>query len=386
MILHIDMDAFYASVEEREDPSLRGKPVVVGGSAEGRGVVAAANYEARKFGVHSAMSAARARALCPRAVFIKPRHELYSAVSREIRAVFERYTPLVEPLSLDEAFLDVTASVALFGTPLEIAERIKREILEELQLVASVGIAPNKFIAKLASDFDKPDGLVHIEAGSEQAFLDPLPVGSLWGVGKASGRAFMALGIDTIRELRQRPLEELESRFGRHGEHLWKLANGIDDRRVVPDHRAKSISHETTFAQDIRDADILKAWMLRLTEQVGARLRAHSLLARTAQIKVRFDDFHTITRARTFDQPTDSTRALWFAARDLLQSCLDSDKRPVRLIGMGASGLGAESAAQPDLFNEVSEAHDGKIDHLVDSINDRFGSSTLRRGRTTKVR
>ena len=275
MILHVDMDAFYASVEERECPSLVGQPVVVGGTAAGRGVVAAANYEARKYGVHSAMPSAVARRLCPQAVVITPRISFYSEISRDIRDIFERYTPLIEPLSLDEAFLDVAASETLFGTAPEIARTIKNDIIKELKLVASVGVAANKFIAKLASDLDKPDGLVVVAPGTEQAFLDPLPVGCVWGIGKASGEIFRGLGIHTIGDLREYPMEGLQSRFGRHGEHLWRLARGIDDRSVIPDHEAKSISHETTFERDIEDESVLRSWMLELTEQVGRRLRRH---------------------------------------------------------------------------------------------------------------
>ena len=224
MILHVDMDAFYASVEEREVPELAGQPVVVGGSAKGRGVVAAANYEARKYGVHSAMPSAVAGRLCPHAIFIKPRIDYYSEVSRQIRDILGRYTPVIEPLSLDEAFLDVGQSERLFGPAPTIARLIKKNIRDELQLVASVGVAASKFIAKLASDLDKPDGLVVVDPGTEQEFLDPLPVGCVWGIGKASGEVFRALSVHTIGELREQRLEALQSRFGRHGEHLWRLA------------------------------------------------------------------------------------------------------------------------------------------------------------------
>ena len=374
------MDAFYASVEERECPSLAGQPVVVGGTAEGRGVVAAANYEARKYGVHSAMPSAVARRLCPQAVVIRPRIGFYSEISRAIREIFERYTPLIEPLSLDEAFLDVTASEVLFGTAPEIASSIKNDILYELKLVASVGVAPSKFIAKLASDLEKPDGLVVVEPGKEQTFLDPLPVGCVWGIGKASGEVFRGLGIHTIGELREYPLEVLQSRFGRHGEHLWRLARGIDDRVVVPDHEAKSISHETTFEKDIDDESVLRSWMHDLTEQVGRRLRRHQLRARTVQIKVRFDDFHTITRARSLKQPTDLTNELWALASGLLRASRSRDPRPVRLLGMGASGLDDSGVTQEDLFDVDARKKQGKIDSVVDSVKERFGKSAMRRG------
>ena len=380
MILHVDMDAFYASVEERERPSLVGQPVVVGGTAEGRGVVAAANYEARKYGVHSAMPSAVARRLCPQAVVIPPRIGFYSEISREIREIFDRYTPLIEPLSLDEAFLDVTASEALFGPAPEIALSIKKDIVTELELVASVGVAASKFIAKLASDLDKPDGLVVVEPGQEQTFLDPLPVGCVWGIGRASGEVFRGLGIHTIGELREYPLEALQGRFGRHGEQLWRLARGIDERAVVPDHEAKSISHETTFERDIDDDSILRSWMLELTDQVGRRLRRHQLRARTVQIKVRFDDFHTITRARSLKQPTDLTNELWALASGLLRTSRSRDRRAVRLLGMGANGLDDSRVMQEDLFDVDARKKQGRIDSVVDSVTERFGKSAMRRG------
>ena len=271
MILHVDMDAFYASVEERENPRLAGRPVIVGGTPEQRGVVAAANYEARRFGVHSAMSSATARRLCPQAVVLPPRIQYYAEVSRQIHAIFERYTPLVEPLSLDEAFLDVTGSEHLFGTAESIGGRIKEDIRAELRLVASVGVAPNKFLAKIASDVNKPDGFVVVPPESVQQFLDPLPVGRLWGVGRVTGHTFQQLGVDTIGQLRTLSLAALEQLAGRVGVRLWNLARGVDDRKVVPDREAKSISHETTFAADLTDPETLRAWLLELTEQVARR-------------------------------------------------------------------------------------------------------------------
>ena len=251
MIIHADMDAFYASVEERDRPELVGKPVIVGGSPEKRGVVSAANYVARKYGVHSAMPAVTARRLCPQGIYLPPRIDYYAEVSRQIRDIFERFTPLVEPLSLDEAFLDVTGSENLFGPAVEIGRQIKQAIRQELRLVVSVGVAPNKFLAKIASDLKKPDALVVVEPDKVQEFLDPLPVERLWGVGKQSSKVFQRLGIRTIGQLRQCPLDVLQARFGSSGEHLWNLAHGRDDRPVVPEREAKSISNETTFEHDI---------------------------------------------------------------------------------------------------------------------------------------
>ncbi|MBI2824500.1 MAG: DNA polymerase IV [Planctomycetia bacterium] len=382
MILHVDMDAFYASVEERDDPRLVGRPVIVGGTPEGRGVVAAANYEARRFGVHSALASATARRLCPQAVVLPPRMDYYAAVSREIRAIFERYTPLVEPLSLDEAFLDVTGSAGLFGPAEEIGRRIKDDVRREVRLVASVGVAPNKFLAKIASDLEKPDGFVVVreDEDSVQAFLDPLPVGRLWGVGRVTGAAFARLGIETIGELRELSAATLARLFGRTGAHLWNLAHGIDDRRVVPDREAKVISHETTFAADIADIEILRAWLLELTEQVARRLRRHQLCGRTVHIKVRAADFQTITRAHTLPRATNVTDELWQAAARLLDERVPPRYLPVRLLGMGVSGLTAEARLQQELFVDEGHRKQGQLDTVADAIQERFGNEALRRG------
>jgi len=379
MILHVDMDAFYASVEERERPELVGKPVIVGGEAQRRGVVAAANYEARRFGVHSAMPTATARRLCPHAEYLRPRIDFYAGVSRQIREIFFRYTPLVEPLSLDEAFLDVTGSTGLFGPADEIARRIKAEIRREVRLVASVGVAPNKFLAKIASDLEKPDGFVIVPPDGVQEFLDPLPVGRLWGVGKVSHRALTGLGVATIGQLRRLPPDVLQDRFGSTGEHLWQLAQGIDDRRVTPDHEAKSISHETTFAVDVADKEVLRAWLLELTEQVARRLRRHGLRARSVHLKVRFADFSTITRSRTLAVPTDLTEELWQAAAEMFQKRLPPGHAAVRLLGMGTSGLDRSGEAQQMLFDRQERRRQGRLDEVTDQIRARYGDSAIGR-------
>ena len=380
MILHIDMDAFYASVEERDNPSLVGQPVIVGGSAEGRGVVAAANYEARKFGVHSAMAAARARRLCPHAVCIKPRIDHYASVSRQIRDIFEQFTPLVEPLSLDEAFLDVTGSEHLFGPSAEIGRQIKRRIREELKLTASVGVASNKFVAKIASALKKPDGFVVVESSEVQAFLDPLPVGRLWGVGKVTGQVFERLGVRTIGQLRQMPLAQLNELFGASGEHFWQLAHGIDDRRVVPDREAKSISNETTFAEDIADVEVLRAWLVELVEQVARRLRRHDIKGRTVELKVRFADFQTITRSMTLAAPTSTTRELLEAGVELLTKRLPARHRPIRLLGFGVSKLDGSGKSQQALFDQPDRERHQELDRVADQITEKFGKLALRRG------
>jgi DNA polymerase-4 len=379
MILHFDMDAFYASVEERDNPDLAGKPVVVGGTPEGRGVVMAANYVVRQFGVHSAMPAVTARRLCPHAIFLPCRMDHYAQVSREIQEILHRFTPLVEPLSLDEAFLDVTGCEGLFGPAADIGKKIKEEIRRQVRLVASVGVAPNKFLAKLASDLQKPDGFVVVDPNHVQAFLDPLPVGRLWGVGKVSGKTFQELGITTIGQLRLVPVEILESHFGKSGRHLWNLAQGIDNRRVVPDRDAKSISHETTFAHDIDDLEVLRIWLLQLTEQLSRRLRRHHLVGQTIHLKVRFADFHTITRARTLAEPTNITEEIWQAAAELLTQRLPAQRQPVRLLGLGVSGLDSESSRQGHLFDDQRREKQQKLDEVTDHIQDRFGGAALKR-------
>jgi len=382
MILHVDMDAFYASIEERENPALRGQPVIVGGAPEKRGVVCAANYVARQFGVHSAMPSAMAKRLCPHAVFLPSRMNFYAQVSKRIRDIFHRYTPLVEPLSLDEAFLDVTGSRGLFGSPAEIGRLIKEEISEALDLIASVGVAPNKFLAKIASDLDKPDGFVVVEEDAIQEFLDSLPVARLWGVGRQTGKVFQRLGVKTIADLRQLPRDVLRSHFGRHGEQLWRLARGVDERVVVPDRDAKSISHETTFSTNVDEMDVLRAWLLELTEQVARRLRRHDLRGRIVHVKIRFADFHTITRSRKLAEPTASTDSLWEVAADLLAVCLRRDRNPVRLLGMGVSQIDCTSQTQRLLFGEAEHRRNDEIDRMSDQIRSRFGHGALRRGST----
>ena len=379
MILHVDMDAFYASVEERERPELVGQPVIVGGTPEGRGVVAAANYVARKFGVHSAMPAVTAKRLCPRGVFLRPRMEYYAEVSDQIRAIFERYTPLVEPLSLDEAFLDVTGSQQLFGSAETIGRAIKEEIRQRLRLVASVGVAPNKFLAKIASDLEKPDGFVVVRPGGVQEFLDPLPVGRLWGVGKVTGSVLDKLGIRTIHQLRQVPADVLRQHFGSSGEHLGELSRGIDQRPVVPEQEAKSISHETTFAKSLEDPGILRAWLLELSEQVGCRMRRHGRKGRTVHLKVRFDDFHTITRAQTLAQPTNVTQEIWQTVAELFAERLPARRLHVRLLGVGISGFDQRGLVQLGLFPETEHERQTRLDEVADQIKEKFGHDSLQR-------
>jgi DNA polymerase-4 len=373
------MDAFYASVEQRDRPELRGKPVIVGGSAESRGVVSAASYEARKFGVHSAMPTAVARRLCPDAAYLPVRMEHYAAISRLIRTILESFTPLVEPLSLDEAFLDVRGCEQLFGPAPEIGRSIKRRIREETELVASVGIAPNKFLAKLASDVKKPDGFVVVESEHVTEFLTPLPIDRLWGVGGRAAQRFHDLGVFTIGQLAKLPEQVLIDHFGDSGQHFWQLAHGMDDRPVVPDSAAKSISNETTFARDIGDRDILRSWLLELTGQVVVRLRAVESRARTVELKLRSSDFRTHTRSATVSDSTDLTDTIWRTVADLFDHKMPDTILPARLIGVGVSGLLRRTPIQRHLFEESSRAKQHAADQASDGIRERFGNEAIRR-------
>ena len=382
MILHVDMDAFYASIEEREHPELIGLPVIVGGTPQGRGVVAAANYAARAFGVHSAMPARQAAKLCPNAVFLPTRIDYYAKVAEQIRDIFQAFTPRVEPLSLDEAFLDVRESQKLFGNPESIGRQIQQTIYQQLKLVASVGIAPNKFLAKIASDLEKPAGFVIVHENAIQAFLDPLPVRRLWGVGPVTAAALEQLGIQSIGQVRLLPADTLDAHFGQHGTHLWNLAQGIDDRPVITDKVARSISHETTFPVDITDRDVLRAQALALTDQVAARLRIRGLSGKTVQLKIRFSDFQTITRAATLAAPTQLTQPLWHTVQQLLADKLPRPNTPIRLIGVGVSSLGNDPQYQQELFPDETAASQLQLEQTTDLIRQKFGATSLTRATT----
>ena len=378
MIIHIDMDAFYASVEELDNPEIKSKAVIVGGPSKQRGVVSAANYNARKYGVHSAMPMITASRLCPNAIIIRPRHQRYSEVSKQIRAIFFRYTPLVQPLSLDEAFLDVNQSVKLFGSPIEIASRIKSEIQNELNLTASVGIAPNKFLAKLASDADKPDGFVIVRESEIQSFLDPMPVKRLWGVGKSSARRLEEKAIYSVYDLRQKNLDQLEKIFGTQtARHLYNLCRGIDNRKVTTDSEVKSISRETTFSDDVSDITEILRVFVKLTENVCERMRASQLFAKTIQIKYRRADFKTFTRSDSLVYPTHQTDIIWKTVSSLVSKHIDKKVMPLRLIGVGLSNFSTDGEHQSDLF-EITE---NRLDTLSDKINTKFGNAALGRAK-----
>ncbi len=379
-IIHVDMDAFYASVEIRERPELADRAVVVGGRADGRGVVAAANYIARRFGVYSAMPTATALRLCPELVVLPPRHALYAEVSRHIHEIFYRYTPQIEPLALDEAFLDVSASERLFGSAEKIGREIKLAILDELSLVASVGIAPNKFLAKLASDVEKPNGFVVVNEEDVEAFLAPLPVSRIWGVGKVSAKGFERLGIRTIGQLRHYSPRLIKEHFGNSGEQFLRLAMGVDDRAVVSESEAKSISNETTFAVDITDKRIMHDWLHVLTEQVAWRLRAHELKGRTIQIKVRFSDFTTLSRSHSLDDVTDVTAEIWCTVQMLFEQRLPKPLPAVRLLGVGISNFSEPMPQQGDLFAAGDVIQQRRIDSVMDAMQSRFGRGAIRRG------
>ena len=381
-ILHVDMDEFFAAVEKLDDPSLRGKPLLVGGSAQGRGVVSTASYEARKFGCHSAMPMATAVALCPQAVVLPVRGGRYAAVSEQVFEIFHRFTPLVEPLSIDEAFLDVSGSQRLFGPGESIARRIKAAVRDELGLTASVGVAFNKFLAKLASDMDKPDGLTVITESNVRDVLDPLGISKMWGVGPAGEKQFRRLGIRTFADLSRTDVKVLTQHLGQVGEHFHRLARGLDDRPVTPDHEAKSIGQERTFPVDVADITELRAVLLAQTEQVARRLRRIGLEGRTVTLKLRTGDFTTLTRSTTLDRATDVTAEMWRAAESLLSAWSRRRPRPLRLLGVTVSQLAAKGGRQLSLFGEADHQRNQRLDEALDGIVDRFGTRAIRRGAT----
>ena len=382
-ILHIDMDAFFASVEQRDRPELRGKPVLVGGDGP-RGVVAAASYEARAFGCHSAMPSAIAKRLCPNAIFVKGSHSSYSAVSKQVFEILERFSPAIQPISIDEAFLDVSGSTHLFGSPTDIAIEIRRLVKQELDLTCSVGIAPNKFLAKLASDMNKPDGYTLITPETTQHILDPLPVEKLMGVGPSTQRSLDRLGVRTVAQLRALPKETLNTRMGEFGDKLYRLSRGIDDRPVRIDKGAKSISHEHTFETDLQDPDEVRAIIARQAGDVAARLRKHGRYAKTISIKVRFGNFETITRSHTLDAQTNETNTIHQAAKSLFDQWA-RDYRPVRLIGVGLSGL-TQSPADAGLFDAQSNNKNQAVDKAADAIASKFGKNALTRASTLRAK
>jgi len=377
-ILHVDMDAFFASVEQRDDPTLLGKPVVVGGRPNSRGVVSAASYEARKFGIHSAMPLAEVYRRCPQTVFLPVDMQKYREVSKQIRKIFSAYTPMVEPLSLDEAFLDITGSTSLFGPADEIALMIKQRIQQELNLTASVGLACNKFLAKLASDLRKPAGFVVVQPDRVQEFLDPLSVERLWGVGKKTAEQLHTLNIRTVKDLQNLEQGYLTQLLGVIGSQLYLLARGIDDRPVESDRVIKSIGRETTFATDIVDRDILESVLLKLSVDVGRSVRKESLKGRTITLKVRYDDFRAISRSQTLTQAINLDDVIYQEACHLLGTVVLN--QPLRLIGVTLSNLTNKEDRQLSLFSEPKQDREN-LTKVIDLVKEKYGETSITRAR-----
>ena len=385
--LHVDMDAFFASVEQRDHPELRGKPVIVGAPPDQRGVVAAASYEARAFGVHSAMPSSEAKRRCPDAIFVSHNLGNYREASQQIMRIFESYTPLVQPLSIDEAFLDITGAQRLFGDGPTIAEKIRQDIRAQTQLTASVGVAPNMFLAKIASDMNKPDGLTIVPFDPEaiRPFLAPLPIGRMWGVGKVTQKRLLSLGITTFGKLQTYDFQQLEKAIGTRSARLFsRLSFGMDERDIGGDREGKSISNETTFSRDVTDRSQIESTYKRLIDKVGRRLRKTGLLATTAHLKLRWSDFSTITRQIRLSTPCSDDITLRKTGLELLDTHLQH--RSVRLIGFGVSGLmdgNQPAGGQLDLFetpDNTSMLRRNRLSNAADGIREKYGNNSLRRG------
>lgn len=382
-IIHIDMDAFYASVEQRDNPELKGKPVIIGGSVESRGVVSTASYEARKYGVHSAMPMAEAHRLCPDGVYLPVDMQKYRLVSHQIMDIFHRFTPEVEAISLDEAFLDVTASQKLFGTAEEIGREIKRLIKTELNLTASVGLAYNKFLAKLASDMDKPDGFYQIGPEELESKVWPLPVRRMMGVGGKTAQLLEEMGVRTIGQLAKMNVGLLEHILGKQGIMMYEVANGVDNRMVEPVRESKSVGRETTFPKDISERYVLETILFTLADDVCHTLRTTNLKGRTVAIKIRYPDFRSITRAQTMDGYTSSFEPVFEAVKQLMEHNY-KDGTPVRLIGVTVSGLKKddEIIEQQDLFFDGgAQKKQAALNSVMDKINEKYGGDTVHRAR-----
>jgi DNA polymerase-4 len=379
-IIHLDMDAFYPSVEALDNPELRGKPVIVGGSKE-RGVVSSASYEARKFGVHSAQPMATAMGLCPNGIVVPVRMARYQEVSQQVFEIFHIFTPLVEPLSIDEAFLDVTGSARLFGSPVEIAKKIKQKVVETTGLTISAGVAPSKFVAKVASDMEKPDGLTIVARDKVREFLDPLPIKKMWGAGKVTQKALARLSIQTFKDLRLASVEVLEKEFGKHGSHMHQLAMGIDQRDVVTLHDIKSIGHEDTYSKDILALAPAKRELLSLANRVARRMRRKGIEGKTITLKVKYSDFKLITRSVTLHHYTNDSAEIYSSVCRLLEKTAVG-KRPVRLLGISLSNLSdTDSGRQLSLFNQSESNQKRKeLNKTADSILEKFGKRGIRPG------
>ena len=377
-IIHLDMDAFYPAVEVLDKPELKGKPVIVGGAKE-RGVVSSASYEARRFGVHSAQPIATAIRLCPDGIFMPVRMSRYKEVSRQVFEIFHCFTPLVEPLSIDEAFLDLTGAERLMGQTKVIAKKIKETVLKKTGLTVSAGVASSKFVAKIASDIDKPDGLTVVPPNRVREFLDPLPVKKMWGVGKITQQALARLNVKTFKDLRQIPVEILEKNFGKYGTAMHLLSMGIDERDVEPEREVKSIGHEQTFMKDILNPDQARKEILSLANRVALRMRREEVRGSTVSLKVKYSDFTQITRAATLPEPTDDSMEIYSTSCRLLKKTAVG-KRPVRLLGISLSQLSSlEGEKQLFLFDQDKGYQKRKdLNTALDSICDKFGEKSIR--------
>ncbi len=387
IIVHVDMDAFFAAVEQLMNPSLRGKPVIVGADpkgGKGRGVVSTASYEARKYGVHSAMPISRAYALCPHGIYLRPNGKAYARYSRQVVEILQQFSPQLEQISIDEAFLDVTHSVHLWPSVTALGQAIKERIVQETGLTASVGIAPSKSVAKIASDFQKPDGLTVVPPEKVLEFLGALPIRKLWGVGEKTLQHLQALGVNTVAQLREIPLEVLTAQFGKGGAHLYAMARGLDDRPVGEEETVKSVSNEHTFDTDVTDAELLVDTLMVLAEKVAHRLRQQNIRGKTIHLKLRYFNFRTLTRSRTLPIYTALTEEIFTVARELLESNWDY-QTPVRLLGVGVSHLVSEQQVQLSIW-DVENEKKLKAEKVLDELQQKFGPMGLTHARSLGAR
>lgn len=378
-VIHADMDAFFAAVEQRENPELKGKPVIIGGvNLSNRGVVSTASYNAREYGVHSAMPIAQARKLCPNGIYLPARHGLYKEVSQEILSILYKYTPLVEKISIDEAFLDIKGCEKLYGQPLEIAEKIKKEVKNKTGLTISIGLSINKFLAKLASDFDKPDGLTVIKEENIKSFMADLDIKKIWGVGQIFAENLAEIGVYKVKDIWPYSLNDLKNKYGKAGIKLYYLSRGIDNRKVESKNEIKSISHEETFAENIEDIDKLWAYLFKMSEKVSFRLHSNNLKGSTVFIKVRYADFSTVNRQLSLKNKVDSAEFIYKTGRKLIN---DNSlfKKPLRLLGIGVSSLGDSEERQLNLFGQND--YNEEIDKTIDKIKRKYGFEKISRAR-----
>ena len=383
-IMHIDLDAFFVSVEQVFDPGLNGRPVAVGGiPGQGRGVVAAASYQARQFGIHSGMPLKEAERRCPQCIFISGHFERYRDASEKFMAILADFSPFLEPVGIDEAFLEVTGFESLYGTLAVMGHRIRQRIRDEIGIAASIGLASSKIVAKVASKAAKPDGLVEVPDGGEAAFLAPLPIGKMPGIGQQTEKALNALGIHTLGELARLPPASLTERFGVYGQVLHDHALGIDQRRIEPPAEAKSVSHEMTLDQDSRDREFLEANLRYMTEKVGARLRRYGQKGSVVSIRLRYSDFTTITRQHKLGFTTDANETIFVEACKLFDKAMSTSRLAVRLLGVGVGGLGSEGGQLP--LEPASAARYAALDKVLDRLRKRYGFSAIQTGRTLKL-